>query len=213
MGVNYPLSLPATPVPRQSTFRLRRVVAVGFSPFNLTQQVHQHQGEQWQAELAYPPMRRAVFAPLQATLIKLRGRRGTFLVGDFDARTPLGVATGAPQVNNAAGSPTVNLKGACELVTDNWNSGITGIMKAGDGFQLGSGANAELYMVVDDADSDGGGNATLNIEPALRSDAVNNGVIVTSAPKGVFRLVSNITEWDANAASIYGVSFAIEEVL
>ena len=68
-------------------------------------------------------------------------------------------------------------------------------------------------MVVADANTDGSGNATLSIEPALRVSPADDTAITVSNTKGVFRLSSNTTGWDTNSASTYGISFTAREVV
>ena len=68
-------------------------------------------------------------------------------------------------------------------------------------------------MVVADANTDGSGNASLSIEPALRSSPSDTTTLTVSSAKGVFRLSSNDTGWDANAISTYGITFAVREAL
>ena len=139
-------------------------------------------------------------------LLKLNGMEGTFLFGDPNAKTPQGPATGTPLVNGA--SQTGN-----SLITDGWTVSVTGILKAGDYIQLGSGSTTRLYKVLNDADSDAGGNATFDIWPRLRVSPADNDLIITSAAKGLFALAGNIMEWDIEGAMKYGISFtAIEDL-
>ena len=68
-------------------------------------------------------------------------------------------------------------------------------------------------MVVADANTDGSGNATLDIEPRLRTSPTDNLAIAVINPKGVFRLVTNDTEWSSDAVAKYGITFAVTEYL
>jgi hypothetical protein len=68
-------------------------------------------------------------------------------------------------------------------------------------------------MVTADSNSDGSGNFTLSIEPALRTSPANDTALTVSNTKGVFRLISNETSWQTNAVSLYGITFAVREVL
>jgi hypothetical protein len=45
----------------------------------------------------------------------------------------------------------------------------------------------------------------------LRASYSGGTSIVTSSPKGIFRLGSNQTDWSIELAGIYGVSFSIVE--
>ena len=212
MTVTYPLSLPSTPAARNTRFALRSAAAVGSSPFTYKQQTHSFPGQMWEVEVQLPPMLRATVADWQGWLLSLRGRYGTFLLGDWDATTPRGTATGTP-VADSAGSPTINAARDRVFHTTGWTTGVTGIMKAGDYLQIGTGLSSHLHMVVADANSDGSGNAALDIEPALREDVTNGLTITTSSAKGLFRLASNDIGWESNHASVYGFTFACTEVL
>lgn len=85
---------------------------------------------------------------------------------------------------------------------------MTGTLLAGDYIQLGSGSSAKLHQVLEDLD----GNGNLQLWPNLRSDYTNE-TVVTSSPKGVFRLRDNVTSWSINNASFYGISFEAVEAI
>jgi hypothetical protein len=135
-------------------------------------------------------------------LVALRGRFGTFYAYDPDARTPRGAASGTPIVSGA--SQTGN-----SLVTSGWTTDVTGILKAGDYIEVG----ARYYMVVEDANSDGGGAATLSVEPHLRESPGDTVSIVTTNPKVTMRLSGNEVSWDTDQLSLFGLNFAAIEAL
>ena len=168
--------------------------------------MYQYPGEWWEAEVTLPPMRGENARAWIAALVSMRGLYGQMYLGDWDGRTPNGTASGTPLVKGA--DQTGN-----SLITDGWTASVTGIMKAGDYLQIGSGIEQRLHMVVADANSDGSGDATLSIEPALRVSPADNAALTVSSAKGVFRLASNETEWSANAVSTYGLTFAVKEYL
>ena len=206
MSISYPISLPSAPVPKTSRFTMSSAVAVSESPFTFEQQAQVHQGQRWRVQLTFPPMPRSNAEQIVGTLAKLNGREGTILIGDYDGRTPRGIATGTPLVNG--GAQTGN-----SLATKGWTAGKTGILLRGDYLQLGSGATARLYKVLDDANSDGSGNATFTIWPNLRSSPSDGAAIVVSNTVSVFRLNSSEVPWDANEVSVYGLTFAADEAL
>lgn len=205
MAISYPVNFPDVGI-RSMTIRARNVVGMSASPFTGQQQVYKHQGQWWEAEVTLPPMKRADAEQVVAFLLSLKGRFGTFILGDPANTSPRGVGTGTPLVAGAGQTGDT-------LVTDGWTAEQTGIMKAGDWIQLGSGASTRLYKVLQDANSDNGTNATLTIWPDLRSSPSNNATIVTSSPKGIWRLTSNETEFSIDEASIYGITFACIEAL
>jgi len=204
----YPATFPSTS-PVSTNFRINRIVGVTESIYTATQQVYQYSGEYWEVDLSMPPMRTATARAFVAFLVSLRGQYGSFYLGDFDARVPLGTAS------SSAGTPLVN--GASQtgntLICDGAPNSQTGYLKAGDYIQLGSGSTQRLHMVTADSNSDGSGNFTLAIEPALRESPANNLALTVSNTKGVFRLATNTTGWDTNSASTYGISFSAREVI
>ena len=205
----YPVTIPATIAPSSTTWRIKRIIGSSQSVFTGEQQVYKFSGEWWECEVTMPPMRTANARAFVAFLVSLRGQYGSMYLGDWDCRTPLGTA------GTSAGTPLVN--GADQtgntLVCDGAPNSKTGYLKAGDYIQLGSGSSSRLHMVVADSNSDGSGNFTLTIEPALRESPANNLAITVSNTKGVFRLATNETNWDTNAVSTYGITFAVREVL
>ena len=205
MAITYPLSLPTTAGIAKVRLTANDIVGISQSPFTASQQVYKYPGQFWEADVTLPAMKRADAEYWVTFLMKLNGPFGTFLLGDPLGATARGVATGTPLVNG--GSQVGN-----ELVTDGWTVSQTGILKAGDYIQLGSGATAQLYKVLDDANSDGSGNATFTIWPSLRSSPSDNAAITVSAPKGNFRLTTPAA-WDIDEASIYGMTFGAREAL
>lgn len=206
MSISYPLTLPALGLARVR-LNAHAVVGVSMSPFTGQQQAQEFPGQWWQAEISLPPLKRADAETWLAFLLKLNGRRGTFLLGHPASATPRGSAPGTPLVNGAHAA-AVN-----SLATKGWTPSQTGILKAGDLIQLGSGSSARMYKNLADADSDGSGNATLDLWPALRSAAADNDAITTSNCRSVFRLASNDITWDIGEAQVYGIEFAASEAL
>jgi hypothetical protein len=205
MAITYPLSLPTQSAIAKIRLSANEIVGISQSPFTAAQQVYKYPGQFWEADVTLPPIKRADAEYWVAFLLKLNGPFGTFLLGDPLGATARGVATGTPLVNG--GSQVGN-----ELVTDGWTTSQTGILRAGDYIQIGSGATAQLYKILDDANSDGSGNATFTIWPSLRSSPSDNATIIVSSPKGVFRLTTPAS-WDIDEASIYGLTFGAREAL
>lgn len=192
------LTMPSAPYFSASgcKFALTNNIKVFQSPMNLTVQTAEYAGAVWTAEYSLPPMARADAADWLAFLVKLRGAAGRFYGFDPGGRIPRGTATGTPLVKGASQTGT-------SLITDGWTAGVTGILKAGDYI----GVNDQLYMVVADATSDGSGNATLTIEPPLRSSPSDNAPITTTQASCVMRLSSNEVSWSISSIMLFGLSF------
>jgi len=150
------------------------------SPLDKSTQTIELPGSRWLATLQYPALTETDARIMIAFLASLRGMSGRFTLFDHSHRTPAGVATGSPLVNGASQTGGT-------LITDGWTINTTGILKAGDYI----GVNGELKLVIADANSDAGGNATLSIEPPLRASPANNAVITTDSPTGTFRLADD----------------------
>lgn len=197
MAISYPRSLPTHTGIAHIELRAVNAVAYKQSPFTFRGQAHAYPGQIWQADVTLPPMEVADAEQWVGFLLSMRGRFGTFLMGD-PLRTSLrGTATSAT-ITGSAGDNTVSATVA---------SGQT--LLAGDYIQLGSGSTATLHKVLIDYTGTGSA-ANLEIWPALRVDRSAVGATLTNA-QGVFRLSSNEQAWSINEASIYGITFAAME--
>lgn len=206
MGVTYPLSLPNSNSIRGIELRAINAVAYSRSPFTFAGQAHAYSGQMWTADITLKPMRRSDAEQWIAWLISLRGQFGTFLLNDPLGCTPRGSAGGTPLVNGSA--QTGNL-----INIDGCTASQTGWLKAGDYVQFGSGSSASLHKVLEDVDTDGSGETTLEIWPSVRTAPADNSTVVTSSAKGLFRLSSNEQAWSVNEASIYGITFGAMEAV
>ena len=172
MAISYPLSLPDAKIAR-TMITARNSIGLTINKYTAQQQVYDWGSGLWILGVTCPPLEREDAEPWQSFLLALRGPYGTFHAGDDTAGPPRGTATGTPLVNGASQT-------GFTLVTDGWTPSITGILLASDYIQLGSGTTQRLYKVVEDADSDTGGNCTLEIFPELRESPANNDPITTS---------------------------------
>ena len=194
MALSYPLDTPTSIGIESIELRAVNAVATSQSPFTYKQQIISHGGQKWEASVNIPSVHRDKAAQWKALLVGLKGQTGTFLLGDPDYATPQGTVSSCT-LTGSAGDETVTVV-------------MTGTLLAGDYIQLGSGSAAKLHQVLLDQDGDG----SLEIWPALRSNYTNETVIF-NAPKGVFRLATNISSWSINNASTYGISFEAVEAL
>jgi len=112
-----------------------------------------------------------------------------------------------------AGTPLINGAGqtGSTLVTDGWDTGITGLLKAGDVFTIGgvfeinpqnyqSTGRLQYFVAQEDVNSDGSGNATISISPAI-----NDGTLTTVDNEGntlSLAAFQNVSAAPADGASI-----------
>lgn len=98
-----------------------------------------------------------------------------WFVGQNVAVHTVGALGGTPLVNTPS---TLTANGATTVVTDGWSNSITGVLKKGDVVQFAGVYDINLmnrqaqtylkdFVVTADVDSDGSGNATIPISPAM----------------------------------------------
>ena len=166
-------------------------------------QARQIGGQFWKMTATFPPMTRAEFAPIYAFIIAQRGRYESFTLVPPVVSSPQGSAGGTPLVNG--GSQTGR-----SLVTDGWTVSTT-IFKAGDYLKLAG--NDKVYMITADVSSDGAGNATISIEPALVSSPADNAVVTYTSVPFTVALASGIQEFATGTSGLYEFEAEFEEVL
>jgi len=181
MAISFPITLPTAQGFTRVTIAPRSAVAINTSPFTGQQQVYQHPLQMLTASIELPPMGRADAATFIAALISLQGAAGTFIFGDPAWTSPRGIGTGTPLINGAGQTGTT-------LNTDGWTNSQTNILRAGDWIQVGTGSTRQLCMVLVDANSNGAGEAVLELFPRIRTAYADNVAITTTNPKGVWRL-------------------------
>jgi len=166
------------------TMRLRSATAISQSPFTYDQQVYQHQGVRWEAEVQLPPLKRAEAKQVEAFFASLRGQANTFTLGNpLHNTTATGTGTGAVNATTITGS-------------------FTGAV-AGDYFEIGG----ALYIVTEVNSA-----SSIDIMPPLRVAASSSPLDFT-LPKGTWRLATNEIGWSINQASLYGFTFACVEAI
>ncbi len=201
------IEVPESSCAASVTMTLSRVVARTMSPFTLQEQTLLWSGEQWGVEFDLPTIvDRAVANEWKAFAVALKGSYNYFLLGDPSAKEPLGTALGAGVIS--ASGQTGN-----SIETEGWVANQASLLKAGDYIQIGVNEQARLHMVIEDASSNADGEATLTIEPALRSTSIINTPVLTSNPRGLFRLASNSFSWSVNPGPRYSISFSAVEVI
>lgn len=188
MSIAYPVTLPSHTGIASVGFRMVNTTAVSESPFTGVQQVQGYSRQRWEADVTLPALKHADAVKWIAFLASLRGRFGTFTMGDPMATSPAGTATSAT-VSGAAGDESVSVT-------------MTGTLLAGDYIQIGTGLHRVLV--------DRSGSGTLEIWPALRTAAVSVAAVLTN-PVGRFRLMTDDPAWNVNSASVYGISFTAME--
>ena len=166
-------------------------------------QARQLGGQFWKMTATFPPMTRAEFAPIYAFVVKQRGRYESFTIVPAVISTGQGSPAGTPLVDGASQTGR-------SLVTDGWNASIS-IFKAGDYLKIAG--NDKVYMVTADVSSDGSGDATIAIEPALVASPADDAAITHSSVSFTVALTSGIQEFSTGTSGLFSYELDFEEVL
>lgn len=205
MAISYPLDFPTSFGASEFTIDLIRAVAVSESPFSFTQQVQEHPGEAWDISFILNLLNRDQAEEYNAFLLKLGGRVGTFTMAIPGSEKPRGVATGTPLVKGASQTGR-------ELIVDGFTTSTTNILRAGDFIQLGSGSTTRLHKVLNDVNSNGSGEVTLDLAPLIITAPADNDPVVVSNAKGLFRLKSNNNPVNISPPNQHSIAFSAREV-
>ena len=147
-------------------------------------------GQRFKFSASYPPLSRADFAPVYAFIMKQRSQKELFTIALPDLKDAKGNVSGTITVdgNHSAGDTTINV------------TGMTGTLKAGDMILFGG--HSKVYMVVGDATASAG-DATLTIEPPLRSDLSTAESVTYDNVVFTVRLTNDIQEFNTNDLDTY----------
>lgn len=148
-------------------------------------------GQRFKFSATYPPMRRSDFAPVLAFIMKQRSQKETFQIALPDLKNAKGDVSGTVLVNGAhtAGDTTITV------------DAMTGTLKAGDFVKFGG--DTKVYMVVSDATADGSNEATLTIEPPLRSALADNASVTYDGVEFTVRLTNDIQQFNTDDLDLY----------
>jgi len=213
--ITYPVLPPAISGIGPSDFNMALSIKVGesVSDFTGAEQEFAWPGDMFTIDATMPPMLAAQGEQWMAWIDSLFGKYGYFLMPDYNRLTPQGPMSGAPVVNgaNAAGSNTLNIRGAAASVT-NW--ALAGDYLQITAFNSALGFNVQrLYRILQNASSLGSGDVTAYIRPSLREPLSDGTAIVTANCAGTFRLASNKSSRPVDKNRVYTIKFTAREAL
>ena len=143
-------------------------------------------GQRFKFSATYPPMIRSDFAPVLAFIMKQRSQKETFQISLPDLKNAKGNVSGSVLVKNAhtAGDTTITV------------DAMTGTLKAGDLVKFAG--DTKVYMVVSDVTADGSNEATLTIEPPLRSAISDNASVTYDGVEFTVRLTNDLQQFSTD---------------
>ncbi len=206
------ITLPNIPA-LQAEFRPVYVIAEAESPFTLSGQTYDWGGARWEGSVSFEvggfdSLNYDELCEMKAFIMACKGKTNSFLFGDpeYLVRGARGTASGTPLVKG--GSQT-----GVSLVVDGFTPSQTGVVKAADYIQLGTGVDARLYGVLADANSNGSGEATILLDRPLRSSPADNAAVVINGAKGAFKLAINNAGWGADSKAYQKITIPFKEVV
>lgn len=220
------IDTPRKPSMRDVSISMFDANSVNTSPYSQQTQIQRWPGSDLiSGHFSLPPLSNTQAGAWRAWLADTAGMGNYFLLGDPSCAQPQGNPEGAPTV--AQGIPRSQ-----QLLTRGWEPGVSRLLLPGDWIQVGTppqnvvaylqgrpfqgpaipwANTVRLHMVLDQVDSDGGGNAMLRVWPSIREAPEGGLPIITHNPKGLFRLAKNQRKYDASLGKIFGVEFDIQE--
>jgi len=122
--------------------------------------------------------------------MKQRSQKETFQIALPDLKNAKGDVSGVITVSgsHSAGDTTIDI------------TGITGTLKAGDFIKFG---HSKVYMVVEDATGDSSNDATITIEPPLRTDLSNAEGVTYDDVQFTVRLTNDIQQFNTGDLDLY----------
>ena len=147
-----------------------------------------------------------IYGELMAFIMKQRSQKENFTIIPPEVEDARGNVSGTVLVNgtHAIGDTTIDI------------DAMTGTLKAGDFVKFAS--HSKVYMVVADATADGSNEATITIEPPLRTALVDNSVVTYDNIPFTVHLTNDIQEFgvvgaDGSGNLLYKFEIDVEEAV
>jgi len=158
-------------------------------------------GQRFSFTASYPTMTRETFSPVLAFIMKQRSQQNTFQLSLPDLKNAKGNVSGTVLVDGAhtAGDTTITV------------DAMTGTLKAGDFVKFAN--HTKVYMVVADVTADGSNDATLTIEPPLRSNLANNEAVTYDGVQFTVRLSNDVQQFKTSVIDQYTFELDFIEAL
>jgi hypothetical protein len=161
-------------------------------------------GPLWAVTLEATPGLEANGGAWKALGMQLRGKTNQLAMWDLARPIPLGTMRGTMTLaSDAAQGATV-----LSIVASGQN-GKT--LLQGDYLGIGSLLTQQVVMAVENATSDGSGNISVTVEPALRNAFTAGESITWNQPKALFRRVDSKFGWNNYGAVVEGFALDLIE--
>jgi len=189
MAITYPVDVPISDLAR-ITVRENTANVAQFSGFTSQGVVQEYEGDHWGASIGYSRLPRSLAQDVSAFVSKLRGAKGTLVLSFPGYDEPLGAAKDNPS------SPAVNGSGQAgneELLVKSGPASITDWLLPGDIIQVGPANRPHWHKVLQAVDTDGSGNATIDVWPRVREGTVDSDLVAYTFPLCLFRMIDQVS--------------------
>ena len=161
----------------------------------------------WSGTLTFPVMSQAEFRPIQGFVALAQGP-----LNEFDVVIPIVSSSTSPN----AGAATATVDGAHTAgdttIAVNTNLGGAGnILKAGDVIRFAN--HTKVYMCTSDINTDGAGDASINIQPALVEDLTDTEAVTLNNTPFRMILSNDLQEFNYRTDGLVSYEIDVEEVL
>ena len=159
-------------------------------------------GHQWTFTASFLDLSREQMAEVFAFAMEQDGVYGTFTVVPPDLATPRGTALGSPVVDGAGQTgTTLNVRGA--------TASQAAFLKKMDIFSING--DTKVYMVTQDAASDGSGDVALTFRPPLEISPADGAVLTVANVAFTMSFASAIREYDVKQPVLYDFEIDLAE--
>lgn len=159
---------------------------------------------EWVSTISVPSSLEISSGSWIAFIMRLRGRVNQVALPNLARPIPRGTMRGSMTLSTGVfrGDTTLPIISAGEA---------SKTLLKGDYLGIGSGSTQQLIVVTEDAISDGSGNITVNIFPAIRNDFLISEPITWDTPKALFRINDKENIWSYDDISINDLTLNLIE--
>lgn len=197
------IAVPNSPGLKQIELGMNDTVAMSTSPWTGQAQAQWFPNDAWDGQITLPLMNIDQIGAWEAWLSELRGMKNVFPLGNPLRAMPRG------RVNHASSPFTngVSSAMATSLALKGFAANQVRLLLPGDHLQVGY----RLHRVLNVVNSDGFGQANVDIWPIVREDIPDNTAVIFLNPKGLFRLAENRRSVTQTETRMGGVTVKIME--
>jgi hypothetical protein len=200
------ITFPSIANPAKVDWMLHRFDGRFESPLSGSIQQLLRPGARWEATFSWTTLSEADWHQLAAWWNQMAQANYRCALPNY-AYQALGSLAGTPLVNGAAQTGST-------LATKGWTASASGVLKAGDMFQITDGTKHQLVMVTADANADGLGHSSVSITPPLRISPTDASALVVANPTARFMLSNGDTSLSFQPPRLSSASLSlIEDIL